>query len=123
MAADVTDEVMEDAENRLRVTLRLPRERPGPRVKTGQAESQQQSILEKGTLGISALEQLSLITRAVMEGATAHKRSVETVIAPAGGKYTDLQMARLQGWCGLGPTERNKLPPHLGQAADGKGQG
>ena len=84
VAADVTDEVMEDAELRLRVTLRLPRERPGPRVETGQAERQQPLILEKGTPGTSASEQLSLITRAFMEGATAHKRSVETVIAPAG---------------------------------------
>ena len=115
LVGDVTEVIMEEAEHQLWVTLRLPRKRPRARVGPVEKESLPAASLDTGALGISALEQLSLITRAFMEGTTAHKRLVETVVALAARKYTELQMARLQGWYGLGPEEREKLLPIWGK--------
>ena len=111
VAADVTEEVMEDAELRLRVTLRLGDDQRQRREEPRRDSRAPSTPPNMGAPEGSVAEQLSLLTRAFMEGASAHKRSVESVVAPSGGRFTDLQMARLQGWCGLEPAERDRIPP------------
>ena len=46
-----------------------------------------------------------------MEGATAHKWSLESATLLATSKFLETQLTRLMGWCGLGPGEQDKLPP------------
>ena len=46
-----------------------------------------------------------------MEGVTAHKRLSETATPSASGKFSETQLTRLMGWCGLGAGEQDKLPP------------
>ena len=45
-----------------------------------------------------------------MEGAVAHKRLADTATPTASGRLSKVQLARLMGWCGLGPGEEDKLP-------------
>ena len=56
-------------------------------------------------------DQLSLIAKAFMEGAAAHKRSMETTTPSASSKLSKTQLTQLMEWCGLGPGEQYKLPP------------
>ena len=46
-----------------------------------------------------------------LEGANAHKRLTETVVASSTGKSSESKMARLQGFCCLSATERVAMPP------------
>ena len=66
--------------------------------------------LERGKAE-STEAQLSIIDKAFMEGTAAHKRSLETATPTATGKLSESQLARLMGWCGLGPGEQDRLPP------------
>ena len=52
-----------------------------------------------------------MITKAFMEGANAHKKSTESIVASSTGKFSESQLARLQGWCGLAAGHRHLLPP------------
>ena len=115
LVVDVTNDAIEEAEHCLRVTLWLLREkfhaRPVPTMMEFSPALPPATI----PLNMLALEQLSLITRAFMEGSMAQKRSSKLVVVPTSRKYTNLQMARLQGWCGLGPGECGNIPPFWGK--------
>ena len=52
------------------------------------------------------------MTQSFKEGATAHKRSTESATPSAMSKFSNTQLTRLMGWCGLGLGEQDKLPPN-----------
>mgnify|MGYP003327139051 CR=1 FL=1 len=121
VATKADEDVVEAAEARLSVTLRLPTvgtERRLPPTAEGTVDKpepgrreQESRVGQPSTANTDPGDQLSLLARAFMEGATAHKRSSETVTPSASGKFSETQLTQLMGWCGLGPGEQDKLPP------------
>ena len=116
-AAEANKDIVDAREERLRTTLGLPpppqegrTNRDAEAVGTRMVEQADRGLdLERDTAA-STEAQLSIIAKAFMEGTAAHKRSLETTTPSAMGKLSEAQLARLMGWCGLGPGEQHKLP-------------
>ena len=118
VVVEANKDVVDTGDDRLRTTLGLPPPNQEERTESG-SETAGPRMVEQadwspdpaGTPAPFPVEQLSLIAKAFMEGAVAHKRSAETATLSATSKLSNSQLTQLMGWCDLDPGEQDKLPP------------
>ena len=103
MVDELSTAANEACDQRIRTTLRI-------RTETNPVIATSTSVLPPDQGAPQPQDFLAQMTRLFLEGANAHKRSTETVVASTTGKFSESKMARLQGWCGLRQTERGMIP-------------